>query len=194
MTFNPMTEIQASLLPTQIVRAPNLTGVAGYLTLPRQPHLTPEEIHAVVTRNSVGSVHHMLADGAIRTSRVRYVRDGSILYIPAWTSIESWYASRLPTLQCDISEVDWFSCWRYVWLRGEMTPLHPTGAAREREGWRQGVSVLRRVIVDMAPTDDLALANFGIVRMDIESWNGAVVAWGESALTSSPVAPYHEPR
>ena len=139
-----------------------------------------------MTRNSVGCVHHTLADGATRATRVRYARDGSALYLPAWTGVDSWYAARLPALECDVSEVDWRSCWRYVWLRGHVTPLQPTGASSEREAWRQGVAVLRRMIANMAPTDELAVGNFGIVRMDMESWDGVVVPWGE-VTGSSPL-------
>lgn len=168
------------------VRSPDRIGVEGYLAPLRQRTLTSEETHAVVTRNSVGCVHHTLADGAIRTSRVRYVRDGTALYLPAWTGVDGWYAARLPALECDVSEVDSRSCWRYVWLRGHAAPLQPTGASREREAWRQGVAVLRRTIANMAPTDELAVANFGIVRMDIDSWDGVVVPWGE-VTGSSPV-------
>lgn len=159
--------------------------IASQLTPQRQPGLTYEEMQAVVTRNSKGRVHHTLADGAIRTSRVRYVRDGNTLYIPAWTRVESWYAARLPALECEVSEVDWSSGWRYVWLRGQVTPLHPTGAAREREAWRRGVAALRPMITDLASTDELALANFGIVQMDIESWGGAVAQWGREPFSEA---------
>lgn len=162
-------------------------AAAGYLAPSRHRRLTSEEMHAVVTRNSIGSVRHALADGAVRTTRVRYVRDEGAIYLPAWTSAESWYAAPLPAIECDVSEVDWHSCWRYVWLRGHVTPLQPTGATREREAWRRGVAVLRQRITNMAATDELALANFGIVRMEMESWDGVMVPWGEVARASGPV-------
>lgn len=140
-------------------------------------------MHAVLTRNSIGCVHHKLAEGTVRTTRVRYAHVGSALFIPAWTSVESWYAARLPALECHVSEVDWHSGWRYVRLRGQAAPLFPTGALRERATWREGVGALRRMIPDLAATDELALANFGIVQMDIESWDGAVVVWDEVPLS-----------
>lgn len=156
-------------------------------TSSRERPLTWEETQAVLTRGSVACVHHVLADGAVRTIRARYAREGSALFIPAWTSAESWYSAGSPTLECDVSEVDWRSCWRYVRLRGQVTPLQPTGAARERDGWRQGVALLRRVVTGLAATDELAVANFGIVRMDVERWDGVVVPWGEVAESSAPV-------
>lgn len=159
--------------------------VVGHLEPPRQPGLTREEMYAVLTRNSVGCVHHKLAEGPMRTSRVRYAREGSALFIPAWDSVESWYAARLPALECHVSEVDWYSGWRYVRLRGHATPLYPTGAPPERAAWRDGVAALRLMILDLAPMDELALANFGIVQMEIESWDGAVVVWDEVPLSST---------
>lgn len=160
--------------------------VTDSVDLPRQRALTSEEMHAVVSRNSVGCVHQTLADGAVRTIRVRYVHDGNALYIPAWVPVDGWYEAP-PALEYDVSEVDWRSSWRYVRLRGPATPFQPTGASRERDAWRRGVAILRRMIANMAPTDALTLANFAIVRMDIECWDGAAVPWGEPAVCG-PVA------
>lgn len=160
------------------------TDIAGHISLPQRASLTHEEIHAVVTRNSVGSVYHKLEEGTIRTSRVRYAHEGNALYIPAWPSIESWYAARLPSLECHVSELDWRSWWRCVRLRGHVIPLHPTGAPREREAWHKAVAALRRRIVDMAPTDDLAVTNFGVVQIDIEYWEGAGLVWADPEQAS----------
>ena len=48
----------------------------------------------------------------------------------------------------------------------------------ERVGWREGVAVLRRAFSNIAagrrPTRS---RTFGIVRLDVESWHGAIVAW-----------------
>lgn len=176
-----------NMMLTTTEQVPELTGSDARLTRAPQASLTREEMHAVLARNSEGCVHHTLSDGAVRTSRVRYAHTGTMLYIPAWTRVESWYAARLPALECYVSEVDWRSCWRLIRLRGEMTPLHPTGAAREREAWRQGVAILRSVIPHMPPNDELAVANFGIVQMDIGSWDGAVVHWHEEIDSSDQI-------
>lgn len=159
---------------------------AGSADLPRQRILTLEEIRGVVSRNSTGCVHQTLADGVVRTTRVRYVHDGNTLYIPAWIPVDGWYEAPPPPLEYDVSEVDWRSSWRHVRLRGPATPLQPTGASHERDAWRQGVAILRRVVTNMAPTDDLAVANFAIVRMGIESGEGALVQWGAPFIARSP--------
>jgi hypothetical protein len=160
-------------------------GGAGRHTSSRERRMTADETHALVARNSVGCVHYPLADGPTRTIRVRYAREGSALYVPAWTSVEHWYSTVAPAVECDVSEVDWHSCWRYVWLRGPATPLQPTGGAREREAWRQGIAALRRTLTHLAATDELALSNFGIVRLDVESCDGVAVRWGETAALGS---------
>lgn len=180
MTAAPMTTAVASVF----VGDPN--HGADSIDLPRERTLTSAELHAVVSRNSVGCVHQTLADGAARTTRVRYVHDGNALYIPAWVPVDGWYEAPPPALEYDVSEVDWRSSWRYVRLRGPATPLQPTGASREREAWRQAVAILRRMIANMAPTDALAVANFAIVRMDIECWDGAAVPWAETGAFVAP--------
>ena len=144
-------------------------------TVPR--NLTTTEAQALVDRNTRGCVRYALADGAVATSRVRYARHSSALYMPVWTHVGDWYDDGVPELECDVSEVDGHTCWRYVWLRGRATPLYPTGGERERRGWREGIAVLRRAFSNMPPADDLALTNFGIVRLDVDSWHGAIVAW-----------------
>lgn len=161
--------------------------IAGHIPLPHRASLTHEEIHDVVSRNSVGCVYHKLEEGTIRTSRVRYAHEGSTLYIPAWPSIESWYAARFPSLECHVSELDWRSWWRCVRLRGHVIPLHPTGAPREREAWHKAVAALRRRIVDMAPTDELTVTNFGVVQIDIEFWEGAGMAWEDPDQASTAI-------
>lgn len=144
-------------------------------TVPR--NLTTTEAQAVVDRNTHGCVRYPLADGVVAASRVRYARQASALYFPVWTNVDDWYDDGLPHLECDVSEVEGHTCWRYVWLRGRATPLYPTGSDRERRAWRDGIAVLRRAFINLAPADDLALANFGLVRLDVDSWLGALVPW-----------------
>ena len=173
-------------LPIQIVATANRTGVAGRV-LPQHRGVDDEEARAVVARNSTGCVRHRLADGPIRTFRVRYALDSGGLYIPAWAGLDLWSAPGPLTLECDVSEVDRQSCWRYVWLRGTGSALQPTGASRERRAWREGISILRRTIPGMAPTDELAIANFGVVRMEVESFIGSAVSWGDVGSWSDAV-------
>jgi hypothetical protein len=139
--------------------------------------LTTDEAYAVVARNSIACVRYPLSHVATRSSRVRYARHAGTLYIPAWTNLDSWYETHPPELECDVSEVEGRSCWRYVWLRGRATPLHPTGVAGERQAWREAIAILRRAVPNIPIADDLAVANFGVVRMDIESVEGAIVFW-----------------
>jgi hypothetical protein len=139
-------------------------------------NLTTAEAQALVDRSTHGCVRYPLANGAIATRRVRYARHASTLYIPVWTNVDDWYDDGVPQLECDVSEVSQM-CWRYVWLRGRPTPLHPTGCDQERQAWHQGIAVLRRAVTALAPTDDLALANFGLVSLHVESWLGALVPW-----------------
>ena len=154
-----------------------LVGETRYHPQSAPRSLTLAESQLLVERNRRGCVRYPLAEGAIATSRVRYARQSSALYMPAWTNVEEWYDDGAPQLECDVSEVDGHSCWRYVWLRGRATPLFPTGGDAERRAWREGVAVLRRTFTNIGVADDLALANFGIVRLDVESWHGAIVAW-----------------
>jgi hypothetical protein len=140
-------------------------------------NLTTSEAQAVVDRKTQGRVHYPLANGVVATRRVRYARQGSALYIPVWTNVDAWHDEAGPQLECDVSEVDGYACWRYVWLRGHAAPLYPTGCDQERHAWREGIAVLRRAVITLAPMDDLALANFGVVRFHVESWLGALVPW-----------------
>jgi hypothetical protein len=139
--------------------------------------LTMAESQLLVDRNTRGGVRYPLTDGVIASSRVRYARQSSALYMPAWANVDEWYDDGVPELECDVSEVDGHSCWRYVWLRGRATSLFPTGRKAERQAWREGVAALRRTFTNIGGADDLALANFGIVRLDVELWRGAIVTW-----------------
>jgi hypothetical protein len=152
-------------------------GEIEHELFPRRRVLTTDESRAVVARNSIGCIRYPLSDSATRTSRVRYARQTDTLYIPAWTSLDSWYEMGPPELECDVSEVEGRACWRYVWMRGRALPLYPTGGAAERQEWRRAIAVLRSALVNMAPPDELAMTNFGVVRMNIESLEGAVVPW-----------------
>jgi hypothetical protein len=107
---------------------------------------------------------------------VRYAWHLGGLFVPAWTTLEPWYDELPRPVECDVSEVDGHLWWRYVWLRGVATPLLPTGAQAEREGWRAGIAALRRRLPALAATDQLALDNFGVVRVNITSARGTVVA------------------
>jgi hypothetical protein len=143
----------------------------------RRRSLTTDEAYAVVARNRIACIRYPLSDSATRTSRVRYAQHAGALYIPAWTSLETWYETDPPELECDVSEVEGRSCWRYVWMRGPATPLLPTGVASERQGWREAIAILRRAVPDLPQADELAVANFGAVRMDVEFLEGAIVPW-----------------
>jgi hypothetical protein len=160
-----------------VVTSPLAWGETEHVVAMRRRSLTIAEAHAVVARNSIGYVRYSLSDSATRISRVRYAQHAGTLYMPAWASLDSWYETPPPTLECDVSEVEGRSCWRYVWMRGRATPLHPTGVAAEREAWREAIVTLRRTVRDIPPADELALANFGVVRMDVESLDGAIVRW-----------------
>lgn len=152
-------------------------GEAEHCLIRRRQGLTTAEAQAVVARNSIGCIRYSLSNSASRTIRVRYAGRAGALYIPAWTSLDTWYQTRPPKLECDVSEVEGRSCWRYVWMRGRATPLHPTGVAGERQAWRDAITVLRRVVSNLPPSDELAVANFGVVRLDVESLEGAIVPW-----------------
>jgi hypothetical protein len=137
--------------------------------------LTALEVRTIVERNTVACVRYQSSDTVARTCRVQYSAISDSLYIPAWTSIDSWDETRRLDLECDVSEVEGRACWRYVWLRGHSTLLYPTGDAVERTAWREAAAVLRRAFPAMPPVDQLAVANFGIVRLDVRSWAGAIV-------------------
>src|SRR5918999_560000 len=158
---------------TEVTTAASLEG--GGTPAPRTSDkrtMAPEDVSRVLARNSVASITQDLDDGHPRTHRAQYVFAANELYLPAWTHPESFYRSPAVIVECDVSELDGLSCWNYVWIRGVVTPLQPTGDSSEREVWRYGVAQLRRVIATLGPTEELAFANFGIFRVDIRTQSG----------------------
>lgn len=133
----------------------------------------------MVARNSHGVVRYALSDAGFGAHRVRYARAATALYVPAWSSLGHWSDAHVPDIECDVSEIDGRSCWRYLWMRGRPRSLHPTGSAGERRAWRDGVNALRHVVANMPSTDHLALENFGIVRIDVRMCEGVALTWEE---------------
>lgn len=137
--------------------------------------LSREDAVDVVARNSDCVIRHELDDGSVRVHRLQYAWVPSALFLPAWTSLESLSRGSAAFVECYVNELDSGVAWRVVRLRGRSIPLLPTGDARERDQWRTGVGALRSRIQGLAQTEDLALANFGIVRVDLQEIVGNTV-------------------
>lgn len=130
------------------------------------------EVDALLARNHMARITHALGGGNRRTRRAPYVSGTGVLYVPA-TSCPLLLAESTPRrLDCDVSELTGLSHWRYVWTSGPAEPLHPTGSASEREEWYYGVELLKRVMFELGTVQELAFANFGIVRLTVESKAG----------------------
>lgn len=154
--------------------------------------LTPEEVSAIFTRNSTTTLLFSLDDGSPRTTRIRYRYTGSLVYVPATPALASLLSADVePYVECDVSEVDGLACWRYVWARGTVTALQPTGASVERDEWREGIEQIRAVMPMLAHTEDLRFKNFGVLRITPLVLSGVVVRLDALDLlwTGDPLEP-----
>jgi hypothetical protein len=143
--------------------------------------LSLDEASAVFARNSVATVTYALDDGRMRVTRERYAYSRCALYIPASAHLSALFNSSMErAIECDVSEIEGMSQWRYAWLRGGSVLLQPTGGALEREEWREGIEQIRRVVSGLPATEELRFANFGIVRVKELRFYGTRVPLGEA--------------
>ena len=88
--------------------------------------MAPEDVAAVLARNSVASLIQDLDSGRVRTRRVRYVFTPGALYLRVSRRARWFRRDPPPAIECHVSELDGLQEWRYVWARGAVTRLEPS--------------------------------------------------------------------
>lgn len=138
--------------------------------------LSPLDTAAVLRRGRIATVSFAAGGQRPRCARVPFAFTGTSIVLPATRALSSLLADEAETyVECEVSEIEGLAHWCYVWARGFVRGLQPTGCQADRDDWRACVEALRRSMPHLSSAEELRFGNFGVLLMTEFALAGVVV-------------------